>query len=601
METRQKLLETIRRRDRHTLAAGLLASLIGLVAPGISQAEVNICTSDADFDAGNLDGVDQVSPGELELAAIGSTFPVMWIANAGEDTVSRIDTDANCEVARYRTWFAGSHLNNAFVGPAPSRTAVDGDANVYVANRWFSPARPATLLKILSDGGIDRNGNGVIDTSFDANGDCSIQPGEIIPLVDLNSNGLLEDNELADERVVWARNVGPQPLGHNNGLGRSVCIDPEEDIWVGLFNRQEYWEFDSDGNLKSGPHSVSPITPYGCLVDRNGVLWSADRGGGDFGRKIGKFDTVSKTLQGVFNHGGIHYSLALGSGPSLGKLFLAIEDSNSYLEFDTTTNVFTSRPGTSGRGISVDGAGDIVNGRATVQKHRPDGSLVWSTGHVNFDNRGVLVDSGNDVWIVNKDNNSVSKFDGVTGAFITTLPVGNQPYTYSDATGFGFRNVTNPSGFWTLVRDGGTPGVKWDGISWNNEPEGNVPPGASISVEARAGDDQNNLPNNFVQAVNGATGLGEEGQFIEVRVKLEPDAQDISPVLSDISIHSLTDCDVDADGDIDINDLRSMLGRRNQPASGPDDPMDPDGDGIISVLDVRICSLRRGSITTSCI
>ena len=51
-------------------------------------------------------------------------------------------------------------------------------------------------------------------------------------------------------------------------------------------------------------------------------------------------------------------------------------------------------------------------------------------------------------------------------------------------------------------------------------------------------------------------------------------------------------CDVDVDGDIDINDIRLVLAARNTPASGPDDPRDADGDGFITVLDARVCTLR---------
>lgn len=50
-------------------------------------------------------------------------------------------------------------------------------------------------------------------------------------------------------------------------------------------------------------------------------------------------------------------------------------------------------------------------------------------------------------------------------------------------------------------------------------------------------------------------------------------------------------CDVDADGDVDRNDIRAILLARNTPATGPDDPRDADGDGIITVLDGRHCVL----------
>jgi hypothetical protein len=48
-------------------------------------------------------------------------------------------------------------------------------------------------------------------------------------------------------------------------------------------------------------------------------------------------------------------------------------------------------------------------------------------------------------------------------------------------------------------------------------------------------------------------------------------------------------CDIDADGDIDRNDVRQILRNRNRPASGPDDPMDADGDGMITSRDAKIC------------
>lgn len=47
------------------------------------------------------------------------------------------------------------------------------------------------------------------------------------------------------------------------------------------------------------------------------------------------------------------------------------------------------------------------------------------------------------------------------------------------------------------------------------------------------------------------------------------------------------DGDIDNDGDVDLNDLNLILQDRNQPASGPDDPRDLDGDGVITVLDAR--------------
>lgn len=48
-------------------------------------------------------------------------------------------------------------------------------------------------------------------------------------------------------------------------------------------------------------------------------------------------------------------------------------------------------------------------------------------------------------------------------------------------------------------------------------------------------------------------------------------------------------CDVDGDGDIDKSDLNLISRSRNKPASGPDDPRDANGDGLITPADVSLC------------
>lgn len=48
-------------------------------------------------------------------------------------------------------------------------------------------------------------------------------------------------------------------------------------------------------------------------------------------------------------------------------------------------------------------------------------------------------------------------------------------------------------------------------------------------------------------------------------------------------------CDVDSDGDVDRADIDLIFDARNTPASGPYDPRDADGNGIINVLDGRQC------------
>ena len=48
-------------------------------------------------------------------------------------------------------------------------------------------------------------------------------------------------------------------------------------------------------------------------------------------------------------------------------------------------------------------------------------------------------------------------------------------------------------------------------------------------------------------------------------------------------------CDVDGNGVIDIDDIRAILYARGTPASGPNDPADADGDGLITPRDAKRC------------
>jgi len=51
-------------------------------------------------------------------------------------------------------------------------------------------------------------------------------------------------------------------------------------------------------------------------------------------------------------------------------------------------------------------------------------------------------------------------------------------------------------------------------------------------------------------------------------------------------------CDLDGDEDVDFDDVSAIFDARGSAASGPDDPRDVNGDGVITVNDGRFCALR---------
>ncbi|MBS1145395.1 MAG: hypothetical protein H6R14_2801 [Proteobacteria bacterium] len=560
-----------------------------VVAAGSAIAGSKTYTLDADFSLGTLSGVNHDAPNnnQLQLSTVGTTFPVMWVANAGEDTVSKFDTKNNKELARYHTWFGPKKAGGAYSGPAPSRTSVDIDGNAYVLNRHFDGRKPL-LIKILAEGGIDRNGNGVIDTSTDTSGNGKIEDAEMFRIQDLNGNGKIDDNEITDERVAWAVEVGVA-----SGLGRSLCIGGDGNLWVGMYNTRQYFKVSGvDGSQIAGPIAV-PSTPYGCLIDRDGNLWSAD-----LGSTLMKIENANSNT-GPYNVSAKSNCSNYGIGLGNGKVYLG----NGNRQYDIAANgpSCTAIPGASvgSLGIVVDGGGNIIIGTGMVQKIRPDGTVAWTAplqagGGSSI---GIQVDGDNNVWQIGMGSNRVHKYNGVTGAAMGVYDVGREPYTYSDATGLVSRNVTTGTGTWTVTQDGGGAGVKWGTISWNAA----VPTGASISVEARTAETEAGLSGAAYSAVTSGTNFSKTGRYIQVRARLNENTSNQSPVLYDLTVSSLvTTCDVDKDGDIDmldINQIRAGIGQT--PVSG--DPRDATGDGKITINDVRACTLKctRASCATN--
>lgn len=564
-------------------------------------------TLDADFALGVLDGVNYDAPNgdQLQLNAVGTTFPVAWIANAGEDTVSKFDTNLNKEVARYRTWFgpAGqpghfNHLGNAYSGPAPSRTAVDINGNAYVLNRHFNQGTSSAgvVLKILAEGFIDRNGNGVMDTSADSNDDGIIDNTEMLPLADSNGNGIIDESEIQDERIAWVKRVPDgiaAPLRPTGTLGRAMCIGTDGNLWVGLFNDRTYYKISAaDGSTITGPVSTVPTagqpnagswTPYGCLIDASGTLWSASLSG-----VLGKItntqsDTGPYTVSSFASS--FNYGIALGNG----KVYLG----SSNQQFDPATNTYSAIPNMTvgSSGIVVDGGGNIIAGSSTVRKVAPDGTLLWQAPLQagGSSSVGIQVDANNDVLQIGFTSaGRIQKYRGTDGAPLGVFPVGNMPYTYSDATGLVARNVTNPTGTWTVVYDSGNSGTAWDNINWNDL----TPADTSVQVAFRTAETQAGLALASYQPTTKGNALASSGRFIQVQSRLNGNEQGDSPILFDLTINAVdAGCDVDGNGatdSVDVALVRAGIGQIPLPG----DVRDQNGDGKITVNDTRLCALK---------
>ncbi len=491
-------------------------------------------TLDADFAMGSLVGVEyDTVPDQLQLSEETSTFSNLWIANAGEDTLSKWDTTTNKEVARYNTWFSTEGDHSAWAGASPSRTCVDGEGNCYVGNRHFDN-RPMDVIKIFADEWIDRNGNGVLDTSKDLDNDGQISPGEMLPLYDSNFNGIIDPNEILDERIAWVQRVGG-----DGGLGRSLSIDTDGNIWAGLYSHHAYYKLSSvDGSILGGPYSTGAHTPYGSLVDKHGILWSSS-----LSTNLFYLDTNNPSDNGIYYENLCYtYGMALSYDEFDNTIVYLADSSNGhgYIKFNSSSLVFSSGPAIfpsiRSLGIGTDPFGNVViadSGSGFPIKYDSAGNELWRNyGTPVSETRGVIIDSENNVWLCQRGISKISKHDGATGAYLGTFNAGLYPYTYSDATGISFQQIITQAGYWRVIFDSEDPGTKWGKVSWTDY----IPTGGMIEVRVRSSEDSSSWTPWFAVTNDMYFDYVPDGRYLEIDVKFSIGDEDQSPILYDLTV-----------------------------------------------------------------
>lgn len=500
-------------------------SASGATVPGTNVTY----TTDADFDYGTLVNInhDDPSHNQLQLSKVTSTFPFIWIALSGRGTIAKVDIVTGKILGEYYSAPNGCGRN-------PSRTTVDLNGNVWASNRDESSGGKGSIVRIgLKEKNqcVDRNGNGVIDTST---GFGDIRPWPNPGGVD-NNGGV---SSAQDECIINYTRV----IATNT---RTVAIDANNDVWVGGANTAHEKVSGVTGQPVHGTQFNLGCGGYGGLIDKNGVLWSAR-----FGSGLLRFNT--KTMTGAcLGSGRGDYGLALD--PKTGNIWHTFLTGNRVAKLapDGTLLGIYAHGDYYAQGVVVDNNGNVWVAhslyRSTVGHLRTDGTFV---GNVSTGSgpTGVSVDANGKVWSTNYYSWTASRIDPnggpvggggyKTGAVDMTVYLGSNayPYNYSDMTGQVVLSSTSPQGTWEVVQDSGVIGNQWGTITWNTEPEGNVPSGSVIIVEALAADTEAGLGSQNYIAVSNASPFKLIGRFIQVRVTLKPNTAGISPVLSDIRV-----------------------------------------------------------------
>lgn len=363
-----------------------------------------------------------------------------WIANSEEPwpdgsgssgTVTKLDLETGEEVGRFVVGLPGQDNS-------PSRTAVDGNSDAYIACRAFG--QQGTVVKIAAspEDCIDRNHNGRIDTSSDA---MALAFGE-------------------DECLLWTAEVGrlgatPRALVVDlGGLDTAVGVP-----WVGLHDARQMLRLDPDDGTILTTVAVT-TSPYGAAIDSAGSIWIASFYDG----QLQRLDATTLAVDPA-----LHLD---DSGCFTGPYGVAVDDhdrvwvgthADSACRYDPADGswfqVRLPDPELASRGVAVDGFGVVwlaAHGSVATGGEgwlygfdADDGSGLRGVATQGSTPVGVAVDSEGFVWAVNQGSDTASRLDPSTEE-VDLFPVGQGPYTYSDFTGFQRARV-HSQGQWSAI------------------------------------------------------------------------------------------------------------------------------------------------------
>ncbi|MBI2896977.1 MAG: hypothetical protein HYY06_25695 [Deltaproteobacteria bacterium] len=442
------------------------------------------------------DGLVIDENGALTLGEDTFEDDTVWIANANENTVSKLDAPTGRELARYPSAIAGGNgarpwteaCNFSSSGNCPSRTSIDFRRDCWVANRAFGNQGTVTKIASRIEDCVDRNANGVIDTSRDANDDGRIDVGEMVG---------------DDECVLFTVNVGGP-----GGVPRALAVAPDTrfvsaggNAWVGT--NLERLAYEINGNDGAILRTVElPINPYGALAGKLlGLVWFVNAG----------WQAAPNNPPGIvaveFANGTVHPRQEVQSTIGCtGTYGITIDGQGRVWTGGYPCEATFRYEGTADAGswLSVDLGGQ----GATRGLVAADDDKVWvahshfgggSVGNLSCvdaetgavldrltlptgkDAIGVDLDREGNIWTIARETNNAAKFNPNTGVF-QEFPVGSGPYTYSDFTGHSLR-LQFPQGVYSDVAEAcGEAGATWKTAHW----EGEVPEGAAVELRVRS-------------------------------------------------------------------------------------------------------------------
>ncbi|RPJ26712.1 MAG: hypothetical protein EHM33_10590 [Chloroflexi bacterium] len=475
-------------------------------------------TLNSDFNEGTLAKLSLDPVNQLQLDNHVQLNGFIWVAVSGKGTVVKIDTETGQVLGEYWTSPSGQPKN-------PSRTTVDMNGNVWTANRDGNSVVHIGLVE--NEQCVDRNNNGVIDTSTGLN---DIRAWSNAGAAD--TNGGVSTAE--DECILHYTRV-------NSSGTRHVSVDENNDVWVSGTGGRHFDLLDGEtGQIKRTEWSVG-YGGYGGLIDSHGVIWSAN--------PLLRWDT-SKPLTGPnggnwTGYGHDSYGLCIDSQGNVWNTSLYGNAIRKFAPDGTLLGTY-SHGYNSAQGCVVDKNDDVwvahvLWGDPSVGHLKNDGTFV---GNVAVGNgpTGVAVDSNGKIWVTNHYSQNVSRIDPNAGPIgldgvthvgqvdLETVNLGGYLYNYSDMTGSTLTGAPN-EGQWSVTFDSELTGAEWGTVSWFASVAGD----GALTVTVSSSEDGINFTQTEV-AANGQDLNVENGRYLKVVVDFQRASSGESPVLYDLTV-----------------------------------------------------------------
>ncbi len=389
---------------------------------------------------------------------------------------------------------------------------------MYIANRAFGYQGSISKIAGSESGCLDRNKNGMIDTSSDVNKDG---------IIDVNSAAEFKGQD--DECLLYSMAVGAVDT-----YPRALTLDGQGNAYVGTYQDMKAYKLDI---TQSPPVLLKtydlPSTPYGFVVRGDFLYASA------LGQPVMRLDLTDSSVK-TMNASG-NYGITVDKS---GIAFFG-GDGLQRCDFDIGGDC-EAKGGEYMSGVAIDSEGQVWGATGSgVAKFDNSGNFLGSA--VADGAYGVAIGHDGDPRVIGYDRAfkvAQGAVGGPPGA-VTTYQTGTldnpfvDNYTYTDFTGFGAQNVTVTKGEWTVRHDGGADDVAWAEVLFNLEPEGKIPAGTTLTFQLRANNVKADLEATpWVTVEGNVPAMPVVGRFYELRARLVISDQDImeSPVLSDVCV-----------------------------------------------------------------